>query len=347
MTVWRLLARTERAALLVAVACHAPPGGRPGDGTAVGTPSGGGSGTTVGSTSGTPSGTAMPTPHRRGVWGWADDGDPFGTTDAVGDPTGEAALLALLADQGIGRFYGSYRGRPVTDPDAIAAWNARLHADGRVADLLFGETVWVCDPDAIRGLVVDQFVAFNASRSDPAERFDGLHLDVEPQGLHGDRPECPVDWDTTDDAGKVALMDGLAAVYEAARDEVGPDVPIAADLPVWFDNVGTGSFHWPDEAARDAWFARVDASVDSVTLMAFCREDVDRVEAGVAWELSALDTVRIGLSAEHVVGAGGECETWVDAAQLLSVADDIEARWPATGVDFQSASRLAALLGGR
>lgn len=317
-------------------------GSEPPTGAPAGTPPG--APDTGGTTS--PCSCTTPPDLRRGVWGWADDGDPFGTTDAVGDASGEAALLTLLEQQEIGRFYGSYRGRPVTEPDAIAAWNLRLHGQGRVSDLLFGETVWVCDPDAVRPLVAEQFVAFNASRSEPLERFHGLHLDVEPQGLHGDRVECPVDWDATDDAGRLALMDGLAAVYEAARDEVGPDVPIAVDLPVWFDNVGTGSFHWPDDAARDAWFARVGAVVDSVSLMAFCREDVDRVAEGVAWEFGALDDVRIGLSAEHVVGAGGECETWVDAAHLLGVADDVEARWPETGVDFQSASRLAALVGG-
>lgn len=279
----------------------------------------------------------------RGTWAWSDDGDPWGTATVVGDPSLEDAMLALMDDYAVGHVYGAYKRRPIDEPEVIAAWNAALHARGRTSHLLLSETVWPCAPDDIRPLITERFVAFNASRTDPSERFDGLHLDIEPHGLHGDRSECPIDWNNTDDATRLELMDGLAQVYEAARQEAGAEVPIHVDLPVWYDNVATGSFHWPDQASRDAWFARIDSVVDGVTLMAFCREDLNRIEEGVSWELGALSAVRIGLSAEHVVGAKGECETWTDAASLLTVAEEVEEAW-GPGVDLQSWSRFAALV---
>ena len=108
-------------------------------------------------------------------------------------------------------------------------------------------------------------------------------------------------------------------------------MPIHADLPVWYDS-----------EAQDplAWFTRIDATLDGVTLMAFCREDLDRITEGVQYEVDTLDAVRIGLSAEHLVGATGvECQTWTDADHLLMVAAEVEA---ALGpIDLQSFSLFA------
>lgn len=276
--------------------------------------------------------------YGRGTWFWRDTGDPHGAGAVVGDATAEAATLASFGELGVRRVYGSFDWLN-DSATTIAAWNADVHAAGGTSFLLLSENTWI-DPSTwadLEDLLQARLLDFDAAH--PGGRFDGVHLDIEPQGLDA--------WDTADAGTKRLLLDDLAdtfAFVRATLDAGGAaDVPLYADLPVWFDNLPAdgGSVGWADAADRDAWFDALAASLDGVSLMAFERSTLSLIDSGVSWELANVPLeVRVGLEAD--VGCG---QTWEDVAALLDMADQVEAAYgPLVGVDLQSWSATAAQL---
>ncbi len=191
----------------------------------------------------------------RGVYVWGGPG-------ALGPP-GDA--VAFLRAKGVDRVYLSPGPTPL-DP-ALAQWRdalTALHRAGIRVYLLLAENGWA-DPARRAGLDarLAGFARFQAAAEQP---FDGLHLDVEPHALP--------DWSSRPDS----LLDGLVAVFEAARTRVDAlPVPVAlgASVPVWFAaRAGT------DRAAR------VAVVLDELVLMAYGRPSGPRVrEAAAAWRL--------------------------------------------------------------
>ena len=252
----------------------------------------------------------------RGLWFWASDGQPGGSATVVGDDAEEAAAIASFQGLGVDRVYGAFRDRPSTEPDTIAAWNARLDAAGIESHLLLSSAVLV-DADLeprLEAHLDDWLVSLHAER--PAEeRFDGVHLDLE--------PHASADWSGLDAAGKRDQLLALAALYQALRthlDENGAaDIPLAADLPPWFD---TGdSIGWTDTTERDAWLASMGASLTSLTLMTYERPTAERIlDAAVDERAGFPGEVRVSVDA--VVGDGG---TWASVDEMLGVAAELEA----------------------
>lgn len=276
--------------------------------------------------------------YGRGTWFWRDTGDPNGAGAVVGDAAAEAATLAAFGELGVRRVYGSFDWLNATAGE-ISSWNADVHAAGGTSFLLLSENTWI-DPTNqadLEDLLQDRLLSFNAAH--PGGRFDGVHLDIEPQGLD--------EWDTWDAAQKRQALDDLADTYTFVRATLdaggATDVPIFADLPVWFDNLPAdgGSVGWADAADRDAWFDALAASLDGVSLMAFERSTLSLIDSGVSWELANVPLeVRVGLEAD--VGCGA---TWETVADLLDMADQVEAAYgPLVGVDLQSWSATAAQL---
>lgn len=257
----------------------------------------------------------------RGVWAWRDEGDPHGTDAVVGDAALEAAAIQTLIDWGVDRVYGSYGDRAQTEPDVIASWNLQLHAAGIESHVLMGDPAWVSSREWSNMLskVDSRLIAFNDSRTVDAERFDGLHLDIEPQGAD--------DWSDLSDTDRYWRLFLLDETYAEARGAMdagsGVALPIGADLPVWFDNLpstlgGDGSIGWESEAARDAWFTGLGASLSSISLMAYERETDALIIDAVATEASLFPgEVRVGLNEE--VGT-----TWPDIAALFTMAGTLE-----------------------
>lgn len=102
----------------------------------------------------------------------------------VGSSIKEVETLNFFKRRGIKRVYGSYQGRPVSETDVIAAWNAKLDAAGIESQFLMSENSWIFPEKQASFLdkITDRVITFNAEQ--PAEnQFDGLHLDIEPQAL--------------------------------------------------------------------------------------------------------------------------------------------------------------------
>ncbi|MBP9901833.1 MAG: hypothetical protein KBH45_10250, partial [Verrucomicrobia bacterium] len=122
----------------------------------------------------------------RGVWFWQDAGNPYGASNIVGNATLENQTVAFLTSKSVKRVYGSYGTQPVTSPSVSATWNAKLHAAGIQSQFLMSETTSIF-PTNHPGLLTKislRVLDFNSApgRTVP-EKFDALHLDIEPQAL--------------------------------------------------------------------------------------------------------------------------------------------------------------------
>ncbi|GAB4265199.1 hypothetical protein [Deferrisoma sp.] len=184
----------------------------------------------------------------------------WGGPSALGDPEDVAAFCRA---KGIKRLYVSPGGEPL-DPFS-PTWERII---GDLADrgvgvhLLLGENRWALPGEIARfRRRLADFEAFQLAAPRP---FAGLHLDVEPQALDA--------WD--DRPGE--LLEGLAAVVEAAREAVGalPGRPsLTASLPVWLH-----------ERAAAEITARIAAALDGVVVMAYGTPRSERVRAAaMAW----------------------------------------------------------------
>ena len=278
--------------------------------------------------------TGGPPPQTRGIWAWQDSGDPYGTLAVVGDGTAEDDMVADLVSWGVARVYGSYGNRPISEPEVIADWNVKLHAAGIESHVLLGEPDDISSREwaALEEKIQERLLEYNDSRTDPLERFDGLHLDIEPQALS--------EWSGLDEAGKYAYLGLLADTYEFVEDVMdfaGSALPVRADLAVWFDKLppplgGTGSVGWPATGDRDDWFGTL--AVDGVSMMAYERDDLLDIEGDVADEgLLFPGELRVGLNEE--VGT-----TWLDIDEMFDMAELLEADGYA--VDLHSYSKIRA-----
>jgi hypothetical protein len=198
----------------------------------------------------------------RAVWFWAGSTSEYGSFNIVGSSAAESDAIDFFKTKGIKHVYGSYQARPVSEPETIADWNARLHAEGIESQFLMSENSWIFADERAGFLekVTARVIEFNEGRPE-SEQFDGLHLDIEPQALSA--------WKDLGDTGRRDYLNLLRDTYAAVRthfDTNGlPDFPIYADLPVWFDNLD--SIDWTDAAERDAWFAAISTHLTGVSLM--------------------------------------------------------------------------------
>jgi hypothetical protein len=253
----------------------------------------------------------------RAVWFWASPNSPYGSTTAVGSPDSEDETLNFFNGHGIKHVYGSYQGRPASEPAVIAAWNAKLNAAGIESQFLMSENSWIYPTNhpGFLAKITDRVISFNAAQS-PDGRFDALHLDIEPQALNPD-------WADASPAEKRDLLYLLRDTYAVVRAHFVtnglPDFPVFADLPAWFDS--SGSIGWTDDAERDAWFASISTSLTGVSLMPFERDTFSNIDSGVSWERAHITnaTVRIGLESD--IGAGATWPTSLDFEAMLETLE--------------------------
>jgi hypothetical protein len=310
-------------------------------------------------------GCGSPTPDR-GIYFWARTGaDSPAADQVVGDPVLEELAVQEFARLGITRVYTSLNDRPVTEPAVVAAWNRRLHAAGIRSDLLMSENTWLfeCRRSGLLRMVGRRFVTFNAGRSDPAERFIGLHLDIEPHGLRG-ALDCDThevaDWGSMSIEAKRGYVQDLVTTLEEVRqllDGAGlAHAELHADIPLWLDELHEPSnpeqgFYWSSGREREAWFAALSQPLAGVTVMAYCRRGRERLDAAVQDEVARFrGQVRVGLSARSIAPRADSCPapTWQDVPDLLTGIAGVEQRLGKRigGVDVYSFSWLQDRAGG-
>ena len=269
----------------------------------------------------------------RGVWFWSSEGSPYGSLNIVGDTAAESATLAAFDAWGIGLVRGAYGDLPSTAPLLVAAWNVRLHNTGRLSELLLSGSSWVY-PDLRADLWerVDRCLVSFQPSVEAAGRFDALHVDIEPQAL--------AEWDSEDLAGNrerlSLLLDTLQETRQYLDDHGLADVPLLADVPVWWDDLppslgARGSVGWESVEDRDAWFDGLFSTVSGVTLMAYDRPVFSDIALGVDWEWDHYPgQVRVGLEVDIP-------DTWPDLDGWRAAAEAVEEVYgPGAGSDIQS-----------
>lgn len=270
----------------------------------------------------------------RGVWFWREAGNVWGSDNIVGTGAQENATIAFFNARQVRRVYGSYGDRPVTEPSVIAAWHVKLHASGIQAQSLMSENTWihVANRPTLLSHITTRLLNFNSAPGRiPAEKFDALHLDIEPQAL----PE----WSALTPSQKRSYLLLLRDTYADVRAHFVaaglPTFPVYADLPVWFDNLpaGGGSIGWLNAADRDQWYLDIATSLTGITLMPFDRTTFSSIDNGVMWERANFTKpVRCGLEAD--IGPG---QTWPSVPDFHNMMETIETAYgPSAATDVQS-----------
>ncbi|MBN2491088.1 MAG: hypothetical protein JXQ29_09580 [Planctomycetes bacterium] len=215
----------------------------------------------------------------------------------------------------------------VRRPQVVRRWLACCHARGIRVDYLLGENTWV-DPARRPGLrrARDELARFQAGGA-PPERFDALHVDVEPHAL----PE----W--ADPDRRATLAAGLLDVLREAR---FPGLPLVADVPFWYASVSHGG-----GSLLDAVLARTDG----VVVMNYRTGAADFLAgAAVAQRRAAAagKTVRVGVSVEPGLPDGAAWRSWSELVSFLErVRAPLAAEGRFDGFSIQGYRELAALLG--
>ena len=263
----------------------------------------------------------------RGIWWYSASGNSWGAEQVLGNNAKEAAVIQFLQEWNIGRVYCGFNAHIRTNFPLIRTWNTKLHAAGKSSQLLLGEDAWIFPQHRSKLLTLyiqRDLIDFNAAATKADQRYDGLHLDIEPHGL----PE----WKTSSPAGRkdflLLLRDTFQQVRLYLNQHGASAIPVYADLPVWYDQLPT-PVGWNSAAERDAWFADLAKSLAGISLMAYDRKTSSAIEKGVDWELQNFKgEVRVGLKAS--VGAG---KTWNSLADFVAIIQAQEAAKPSRHVD--------------
>ena len=250
----------------------------------------------------------------RGIWWWTSAGNVWGVDQVLGDSNKEAQVLQFLQAWNFGRVYCSFSAATIANPAAIRAWNTRLHAAGISSQFLLSENTWIFPQfrtNLLTTHIQPKLIDFNAAATNAAQRYDALHLDIEPQGL----PE----WGTNTPAGRKEYLFQLRDTFQAVRsylDQHGAeDIPVYADLPVWFDQL-TGTIGWDSTSERDDWFAALGQSLAGISLMAYERKTAASIESGVTWEIQNFaGECRVALEAN----VGTNNNTWTNFNALMAM----------------------------
>ena len=204
-------------------------------------------------------GTPLPALGADALWVWSWD-DP----SELGD---------YAEANGFDRLYLYSEGFGSKVDNAIAVLAGR----GLAVEALGGEKRWATDHrDGMLDFVAD---ARDYQRSaPPGERLAGIHVDVEPYGLKA--------WKRDETGTALSLVRSLRAARRAA----GP-LPLAADVPFWFDGIRLGG-------GRGSLAAAAIAATDAVTLMAYrdsgpAVADVSRAEIRLAGRAGKRATVGV------------------------------------------------------
>jgi len=271
----------------------------------------------------------------RGVWFWQDVGNPYGASNIVGNATLENQTVAFFTGKSVKRVYGSYGTQPVTSPSASATWNAKLNAAGIQSQFLMSETtsIFPSNHAALLTKIDQRVLNFNSApgRTGP-EKFDALHLDIEPQALSN--------WSALTSAEKrdhlLLLRDTYAAIRAHFVTAGVPTFPVYADLPVWFDRlpVDGGQIGWTNAADRNQWFTNIAASLTGYTLMAFDQSSFTAITNSAAWEMTNGIPTQVRVAIEADVGA---TNTWTNLPAFNAMLETLETNYGQTrAVDIQS-----------
>jgi hypothetical protein len=144
-------------------------------------------------------------------------------------------FLAFCAEQNIRTVYlaaeferrgdESSLNRQMRNPDGYRAFLERAHQQGLRVEALAGTPEWALRANHLQALAaLDAIIRYNHG-SEPAGRFDGIHLDVEPYSLLG----------YYDPGLRGEILLGLVEMAEKCRERShAAGLTFSCDLPSWF-----------------------------------------------------------------------------------------------------------------
>jgi hypothetical protein len=241
----------------------------------------------------------------RGVWYWQ------GTIHDASEDTG---LVQHFEKGRIQAVYGAFGYSPYDYPERMKAWNSLLHSKAIQSQYLLAGTDWFFPEkrEEIFRRLEKNIIEFHKT-CQPEERFDAVHLDIEPQAL----PQ----WKSGSPQERRELLRLLSESFEAISQYLNrwSDVPlpIYADLPVWFDSFET--IGWESENDRDEWFNELTLYLDGVSLMAYERTDKAVILADTDYECQRFGECRIALEADI-----GREKTWPNSKTFFRMIEKLE-----------------------
>ncbi len=150
-------------------------------------------------------------------------------------------------------------------PDRFRSFLSLAHDRGVAVSALNGEPEWTRPGKrASADAFVAAVISFNRSAA-LGERFDGLHLDVE--------PHLRSEWDENSETTMAHYVDLLESVSERTRPE---QLPLVVDIPVWWES---RTFHGA------SFLEKIAVVADEIVVMAYDRP-ADRVIDDVAEEMA-------------------------------------------------------------
>jgi hypothetical protein len=177
----------------------------------------------------------------RATWVWDNE--------AITTPEQRAALLDFCAARQIDAVFLHAPAAHLRDrADEFRAFLRAAHARGVRVEALGGASDWARDRGKPRKFVAT-LLDFQRAGA-PEERFDALHLDVEPYST----PE----WE----ASREQAAEDWLALFDEVRAAAG-GLPLAADIPPWLGRVQT---------AGGDLLSGIIARVDEVGLMAYSQQ---------------------------------------------------------------------------
>jgi hypothetical protein len=131
---------------------------------------------------------------------------------------------------------------PIGDEDErpkLRAFLKRAHAQGAQVEYLDGQAIWLATDRyaQVPKTICRDVVAFNLSTEDRGERFDGVHLDIEPHTVTKgpfegrwwqDRLEAGYNREWT--ARWKGILDSCRSTFDAYETETGHHLTLAADV---------------------------------------------------------------------------------------------------------------------
>lgn len=179
---------------------------------------------------------AQSTPHDRGMWIWSSAGT------VVRDAGAQDAFMKFLhaphknTSARINHVFlagDTFNFSSTREVTKIRAFLKRAHKNNISVEFLTGNPKWArTDQMKNVDMRVDKVIAFNAGASVDSERFDGMHLDIEPYLLS--------EW-KTGALGADGYNDELEKNYldilkktRAKINASGQDITLSVDIPTWF-----------------------------------------------------------------------------------------------------------------
>lgn len=175
--------------------------------------------------------------HVRAMWIWGESDDIVFNSTAQNEFFSFAKAPHGDASARINRIFlsgDSFDYNSGSAKTALRAFLKKAHEQGIAVEFLTGNAKWAQSGQEYNAIQrCERMIAFNAGSTDPKERYDGMHLDIEPYLL--------AEWKTNTGAGSDAYNDEVQANYlkilavckQKIKDS-GQQSTLSVDIPTWF-----------------------------------------------------------------------------------------------------------------